>query len=546
MDTFGVMESIAKHQIKTLISDNTVFWDEVYKQKADSDGFTHDAKKGCNVSLMNGSFIATVSGTEKTVRGKRSNLNIYDEAGFISKGFFDVTEPFCTQSSDFKTGANYDAEVYPPEAPTTRMYVGSASDTNSQFYAKYKEGVKQMLAGNDKYFVADLSCEIPLHPTMNGKPYAALLSQDEIDRKMRENEIIALREYYNIFDRFDLEDSVITRSDIMDNEKMYLPSCSWGGKKHKYIIAYDPASKVDNSPILVTDIITREDGSIGGRFVHMENLIVTYRDGSKRPMTIEEQVQRIREMVWEYNGRENAAPYENVTLLLDAGMAGQAPAIAQMLCQDWVGKDGKKHPGLYDENSKDMQRWAESFPRAVKGSMWLIEPNKYRNMMFDAAHRLVPSGVIEFPPQCPKYDSLVTEDGLEKKLSKAEMASLIQMDLMKEEMVYMIRFKTQKGSITYGLPPEKARKMHDDRNYVAVMTILYIDRIRNEGLLGEVRSMDYSVFFSGDSTKEFNAKMEELSNTPEGQSWASLFGNPANAKKHNSSPFGGSNPFGRK
>nr|DAQ20983.1 MAG TPA: Terminase large subunit [Caudoviricetes sp.] len=83
MDTFSTMESIAKNQVKTLISDNSVFRDEIVKMKSDSDGFTHDAKKGSNVTLLNGSFIQSVSGTAKTVRGKRSNLNVYDEAGFI-------------------------------------------------------------------------------------------------------------------------------------------------------------------------------------------------------------------------------------------------------------------------------------------------------------------------------------------------------------------------------------------------------------------------------------------------------------------------------
>ena len=103
----------------------------------------------------------------------------------------------------------------------------------------------------------------------------------------------------------------------MDNEKIYLPSCTWGGKKHKYVIAYDPAAKSDNAPVLVTDIIEREDGTIGARFVHMENLITVYGDGSKRPMKIEDQVQRLREMIYDYNGRDNNAPYDNVMFLLD-------------------------------------------------------------------------------------------------------------------------------------------------------------------------------------------------------------------------------------
>ena len=139
-----------------------------------------------------------------------------------------------------------------------------------------------MLAGNRKYFVADLNCEMPLHPTMNGKPMTPLLTQDEIDRKMRENEIMGMREYYNIFDHFDIEDAVVTRSDILINSENYLPSLSWGGKKHKYVIAYDPASKNDNAPVFVFEICKDADKQLYGKCVHMENLVVTYNSFSSK------------------------------------------------------------------------------------------------------------------------------------------------------------------------------------------------------------------------------------------------------------------------
>lgn len=145
-----------------------------------------------------------------------------------------------------------------------------------------------MLAGNDKYFVADISCEIPKAPTVNGIPVTPLLSQVEIDRKMRENEIAANREYYNIFDSFNLEDCVVSRSDIFSNTEVFVPATIWGGTKHKYLISYDPASKVDNAPVLVMDIFLNDESRVCGRCVHMENLVVTYGDGSKRPMRIDE------------------------------------------------------------------------------------------------------------------------------------------------------------------------------------------------------------------------------------------------------------------
>lgn len=316
-NTHLTMENIAKNNIKTLITENTVFLDEIVKSKADSDGFTHDPKKGNTCKLLNGSSISAVTGTSKTMRGRRSNCNVYDEAGFISNEIFDTTEPFMGQSAGFKLGSTYDPEVYPEEIPNIRLYIGSASDTNSLFYQKYKEGTKQMLAGNDKYFVADINCEIPKAPTRNGEPMKPLLSQEEIDRKMRENEIVAMREYYNIFDHFDLEDSVVSRSDIYMNTETFVPVMNWGGKKHKYVMCYDPASKNDNSPVLVGEIFKNEDEELCIRTIHMENLVIRYGDGSLRPMKIEEQAQRIRELLYEYNGKENVAPYENVQLLID-------------------------------------------------------------------------------------------------------------------------------------------------------------------------------------------------------------------------------------
>lgn len=542
-ETFETMENIAKHQVKTLLSDNEVFMGELKRSNSDTDGFTHDAKKGSGCDLLNGSFIKAVTGSAKTVRGKRSNVNIYDEAGTIPREFYDATEPFVTQSADFKTGASYDPEVYPQEVPNLRLYAGSASDTNSLFWEKYKEGAKQMLMGNSKYFVADLSCEIPLHPTMNGNPVKPLLSQDEIDRKMRENEIIAMREYYNIFDRFDLEDCVVSRSDIYLNTEDFIPQLGWGGKKHKYIIAWDPASKNDNSPLLVTEYYKDpDDKTIKGRIVHMENLIKRYEDGSRRPMTIDEQVARLRAILYEYNGRDNIAPYDNVTLLLDAGTGGQAPAIAQELCKTWEDSNGHKHPGVYDEESPDMVRWVETLGKgAVPGVLHLLEPSKYRTAMFEATRILVPAGHIKFPPTCPKNGTLVLEDGVERKLSKAEQASLNQMDLMKEEMVSMVRRRTDKGTVSYGLPPEKKKKMNDDRNYVAIMSIFWVKTLRDAEDIGETAPMD----FMGAYTSHQKPTQQVVHELAENNPFLGAFRSKVGSKKAGASPFTGKSPFTR-
>lgn len=88
-DTFKKMEDIATNNIKTIISTNTVFIDELEKTKSDSDGFAHDTKAGYKCVLQNGSSIQAIAGASRSARGRRSNMNIYDEAGFINKDTYD-------------------------------------------------------------------------------------------------------------------------------------------------------------------------------------------------------------------------------------------------------------------------------------------------------------------------------------------------------------------------------------------------------------------------------------------------------------------------
>lgn len=133
-DTFKKMEDIARNNIKTIVSTNTVFVDELVKTKSDSDGFTHDYKSGNKCELLNGSKINAIAGSSRSARGRRSNVNVYDEAGFITAETFDVTEPYMSQDSKFKLGEAFDSDVYPQDIPNIRIYVGSASDTSSYFY----------------------------------------------------------------------------------------------------------------------------------------------------------------------------------------------------------------------------------------------------------------------------------------------------------------------------------------------------------------------------------------------------------------------------
>lgn len=217
------------------------------------------------------------------------------------------------------------------------------------------------------------------------------------------------------------------------------------------------------------------------------------------------------------------------------GAGGQAPGIVQELAKDWTDAQGHVHHGIYDEENEFSVRWAEPFSACVAGCLRVIEPKKYRNSMFEAAKLLIPMGGIKFPPVCPKYDALVLDDGTERKLSKAEVASLIQMDRMKEEMVSMVRIKTTAGNITYQLPPEKRGRMPDDRNYVAVMACWYIRTLREEQDLGEGDKMGNSRWF-GESTSTNKPIVNDK--------WDVVIKNrKAIGTNRSKSPFQGNSPF---
>ena len=70
---------------------------------------------------------------------KRSNLNLYDESGFLSEEYISTTSGFCLQDSSFKLGGGVDMEIIPDNIPNQLLLCSSASDTDSDFYAKYSE-----------------------------------------------------------------------------------------------------------------------------------------------------------------------------------------------------------------------------------------------------------------------------------------------------------------------------------------------------------------------------------------------------------------------
>jgi hypothetical protein len=560
-ETFTQLEKFAKHQYDSIVSNNEVYWNEL-DIKANGDGFAHEMKNGYSCTVLNGSTVHAVAGTVDSIRGKRSTLTIFDEAGFVPNPVYETAEKFQMQDSGFKTGANYDEGVYPENIPNLTLYIGSASDRNSKYFEKYREALMHMLMGDPDWFGADIDCTVPMAPTMDGEPYHPLFDISKVELAVNENEINAMREFYNKFDTFDTNNSVVMMSDIMENTMVYPPQTSWGGKKHKYCICWDPAPKNDNSPVLVGEVYTDDnDHQTRGAFVYMENLIKKFSDRTLRPMTSEEQVQRIREMIYEYNGRDRVPPYENIMLLVDAGAGGQPYPAIQELMKSWTDKNGIKHPGLYDETDDACKVWQRDTPAAagaVKGHMRVLNPRRYRNDFFIAAKTVIPSGCIIFPIDQPKEDEITCDwgrfAGQTIHLDTTMKEAYHQMDLMKIEMVSMVGTKNaQSGVMTFQLAPEKQNRMYDDRNYVAMMFCWHVQQVREGTQKGvhvdfEKGYIDRVMNAAIPSAKAEDqvAQMIRDSDDPMVK-YLRAMGNSLNhGPKQSASPFTGPNPFERR
>lgn len=490
-DTFKKMEDIAKHNISSLKNDSDVFQNELSRAQANSDGWLHG--KDCySCKLYNGSEITTLVGKAESVIGKRSNLSVYDEAGIISEEFMVRTLPFTTQSSAFVMGDGIDTEIYPSPLPNQNLYLSSASDTSGALWKAYKDCAKSMLMGLDDCFVADIGCEIPLNPTRNGKKVPPLFERSAVDTLMRSNPYRALREYYNIFDKVGGTDCLVGRDTILRNEQPYLPVFHNNNPDAIYGIFYDPAAKNDNSFVLIGEFTRDEEKGWTVRLINGINLIMIMTNGDKKPLRATEQLEWIRNLLIKYNG-ENVE-YTKVKLWIDAGSGGGGPIYGDFLVSDWVDKDGISHCGIIDMEDEKSKEIAPNFPRAIKNVLSLPTPQKYRSEMFEALSQMTSEDLITFPQPLPVNGSGKVEiDGKKITLSREETRALLELDLLKEEVLMMRKTKTEAGNIKYSLPPDKVRTAHDDRAYCAAMCALFLQNLRRDDFAkGKNKKSDFT------------------------------------------------------
>lgn len=494
IETFTKIENLTYKKIPSFTTLTDVFQGELV-MSANSNGFVHSPSSH-KFSLYDNSSVFTINGNIGGSRSKRSNCNFYDECVNMDDEQFRVTEPFLTQNAEFKLGVgqdNTDQLVEPSPFPNQAIYASSAGTKEQYLYHKYRECSLRMDAGDSRYFCLDLTADAILNATQHGVPLAKpLLTQEVIDARLREDKVAGMREYYNEFETEDLDKQIVSRATIIRNSAPRMPVLKNPDGKHKYIIAYDPARLADNSVVGIGDIY--QDPQVGWkmRIVNFVSLADTLKK-AKTPVNTPAQIKIIKHLLLDYNGTDDVADYENIkNFSIDAGSGGAGVPITDFLCEDWEGYDGHMHRGLIDNEYNEGDR--KKYPNAVDKVMTLLSPKKYKSDMFESLIEMMDQNLVEFPEeyldkgyinliyevypdgkrvQRYTYPTEEEEEKLQKKgieivlspvhLSKEEEIALKQIDLAKQELRCMYRYKQSGDKDRFDLAPDKANSMHDDR-----------------------------------------------------------------------------------
>ena len=483
-ETFRKIEDIAKKNIESMTGLTDVFKNEIVINQANSDGFIR-SPMGFTYRLYNGSFVKTLNSNIDGKRGKRANAVCFDEGSWLSEEIFNVIGAFTAVNKEFKLGGNVDVNAIPREIPNQLLYASSASSVDTAFYSKYRDFSKKMFLGDDRYFVADINCDVVIHATQKGIPLSkSLLSQETVDNEMRNNPEKALREYYNRFTKDGGINQIIKRSLIVRNSEKYAPVLYNDTGERKFLLCYDPARNIDNSTVLVSEILDTDDG-YKLKIVNSVNFTDLNIKKKKKPMRTPDQIEALKELLINYNGK-NVPDYDNVFFMIDGGSGGGGNLIPDFFMEDWKDKTGKTHKGLLDkEYSAD---YIKQYPTAVN-KIKVVTPSAYKSQMYEALIKMVESDLIIFPEQYDNHGFLVfsnhntekinevkaelyangfTDEEVDEKLSEMNLVqqetyklsldeenALSQIDAMKEEIVNICRVKRDGGKDAFKLPAHK-------------------------------------------------------------------------------------------
>lgn len=493
-ETFEKLRKIALKQIPSFKNLTNIFADEVDKHDgASTTGFIQAPT--AKFELFNHSKLEVLSSNYDANRGRRGGV-IQNEVGWLSAESLAVIDNFANVDSEFSTSTDKFAKKSPDTLPLQIMYMSSASDVESEFFNKYKNFYKQMLAGNQDYFVFDYNAHNILgFSTINGekleKPH---ISKAMIDKAYQEDPDKAEREMGNKFSTGAGANAVVSMDDIIKNSTTRVPEF-YGNGKDKYVLTYDPARAFDGSVCHVFKRCEDDDKGIWYQLVNSVSF-VDIDSKNKTPMTMPEQVKRLREMILAYNGR--ASEYDNVEVYIDAGSGGGGiSAVADSLLMDWTDDSGVKHKGIIDAVHPQYESARRKYPNAVP-VVHLLEPTKYKRVIYDATQKMIRQGLIQFTLYDTGKTELLIED-FDKQgnsagfhsvaLTKDECIALSNVEITKTEMSYMCRTETANGGVTYSLTPEKKNNMHDDRAYALAMGCYALSEERRNAIVENVHDV---------------------------------------------------------
>lgn len=484
------IEAIAKKEIASFTGLTDVFLNELVKTSG-SDGFRHDPAS-YSYKLYSGSGLATINGNFDGARGRRSRLNFYDEASYVSEDMFAATLPFVTQNSDFALGGDIDVTLLPPNFPNQVIYASSAGSTDDVFFKRYKEFSMHSMAGDKNYFCADIDCDIVLNATYNGKVYPVpLLTQEKIDSEMRLNPVKATREYKNKFDT-DLGDGqIIKKSQVIKNSFVRPPELCNNHQGNMYSLSWDPARKKDNSVVTIGKFVYDDVRGWTMDIINCVNLVdISLK--KRTPLETPKQIKRLKQLILDYNG-EQAGDYENIRhIMIDAGTGGQGgTGITDALFDDWYeeGHEGETsyfHRGLID--SVYSEEYKKKYPNACD-KLKVLEPTKIKVNAFLALIDMVEQGLITFTADYDYHGHLTmldqNGDPVTYKLSLDEEESLKQIDALKEELTHMYRYKSTNGRDRFDLAPGCEKLLGDDRVYTLALLAWDLFELRREHIVNK-------------------------------------------------------------
>ena len=442
---------------------------------------------------------------------------VFDECGFLSEEMLEVYGAFAAVNKGFASGKDRNGKMIDPvrlrtfatNIPNQKFYISSASSTDTKYYKLYREFAKRQLMGDRDYCVVQVSCDIVLRPTIRGEVVNALLKKSDIETAVRTNPEKARREYYCEFTSDAGNEAIIRRGVITRNSETRVPLLYNDTNEKKFVLCYDPARSRDNSIITVFELY-KDGDEYKLRIVNCVNM-VDISNKRKTPMQTTDQVDYLRQLILDYNGQ--ATEYVNIeAVLIDAGAGGSGKVIADMLMQDWVDSNGNTHRGLIDKNTDDQlgTGYSRKYPNAID-KVRLIEPSKYKSIMYEAAIEMTNNNLISFTADYDnkgyltlfqtddagtakikkEIEDRLKRDGvseeefafrLKEELKKSALVktqvvkldpyqeiALANIDALKEELVNMRRIKRDSGKDSFELIPEKIGRLHDDRAYTYVL-----------------------------------------------------------------------------